>query len=305
MKRVNINILMIAALVAVSAMVVSCEDLFHDPPTIKVNLNGTNQYSIEVDVAQSVTMQVTWEATGGLDEIGLSRVPGSSEQGYPMKSGFESKTFHRSGNITVNSPSADGGTVTFSATLKAKKGDILDKNELITITFKKAGVDPPPPQGKPIHTWDNKSLGSFGPAGWGGSAGSSFVTSNGTIYTQNDARTNSASVDFIYYNDMGSHTISSPKSTPNDINSTLVNWGTRRGTKLQRLTSVTTSQFDSMTDDQLIVANVTSITSESVTSIATGHIIGFITDGGKRGMIKINSVGSPANHINITVKVQQ
>ena len=136
-----------------------------------------------------------------------------------------------------------------------------------------------------------------------GTAGSSFASFDGSVYLVTAARTNSARVDFIYYNQLGAHTLSSPNSTFHTALET--GWATKNKTKIQRLTTITAAQFDEIEKDALIVENVANITSEGVAQLAAGNILGFITDGGKRGLIKVNSVNSPANHINITVKVQK
>jgi hypothetical protein len=82
-------------------------------------------------------------------------------------------------------------------------------------------------------------------------------------------------------------------------------WGTKHTTKIKKLTTVTTSEFDAMTKDELIVEKVTgsTVSGESADNVQAGNIIGFITDAGKKGLIKVNSASS--SQITITVKVQK
>jgi len=143
MKKVSL--FMLAAIVAASSMLfVSCGgDEEFDLPTITVNLNGTDRLEISVPADEEVTMKVTWEASGELEEVILRVVNGSSV--VDLKSGFETKTLHRynqSGDLKIASPDpVNGGEILYNASLKAKKGDVLDLNRQIKITF--TAVAPP------------------------------------------------------------------------------------------------------------------------------------------------------------------
>ena len=88
------------------------------------------------------------------------------------------------------------------------------------------------------------------------------------------------------------------------------NWTTRNSTRFAT-TSLSSSDFDSMLDDMLIVENATGAAETKVNNLAVGNVVAFVTDadksgGAKMGLIKIVSVDSGASgSVTISVKVQQ
>jgi hypothetical protein len=118
------------------------------------------------------------------------------------------------------------------------------------------------------------------------------------VYNFGQAQSNSSNVDFVYA-DGGLH---SPFVAFNfDY---IDNWGSYNATQLKRLTNVSVSEFESMTNALLIEKVTTSsVTGGSVDNVTSGNIIGFITINGQKGLIKVNSVSYM--QIDITVKVQK
>ena len=291
----KVKIFMIAAFVAVCATFTGCEDVPWVSPTIKVLLNGTVQSSITVSADQEVVMDIEWQAGLGfkLKEVRLSIVDGSNVAGFPKTSGFTTKSLEKLEGHVVRSPSTQGGVVRFFTEVTTSgSGEPINREIVITFT----------PVASPINTYESVQLS----CGMINSTNICFATSNGQRYGSSPA--NTTLVDFVYFNDLGAHTLSSPNhaSQPGVLQGVVGSWTTKNTTKLQRLTNVTADQFDAITNDALIVQHVSAnMTSQSVTTLAANNIIGFVTDGGKRGFIKVNSVGAPANTINITVKVQR
>ena len=306
MKKVSV--FMIAACVAVGVAFVSCGEIEEiikpsNAPSIQISFTGYSGSTGNVTLPEDkneVEVVALIKAPGKINEISIKKSGGANITGYPKSGGFDSETEHTA-KWTVKREKTDGSreVISFDVTVTDMDKEPHTKSATVEITFEQ--VIPATEKGNDINVWSNKLLGSLEHSG---TAGSSFASIDGSVYLIADARTNSAKVDFIYYNFSGtSHTISSPNSTYHS--SMDVGWTTKNKTKLQRLTTITVAEFDAMVKDALIVEKVTSTTSESVANLAAGNIIGFITDGGKKGLIKVNSVNSPANHINITVKVQK
>jgi hypothetical protein len=66
--------------------------------------------------------------------------------------------------------------------------------------------------------------------------------------------------------------------------------------------------FDAITDDAVIVAQTASgVTATRITNLVAGKLIAFITEGGKKGILKVDLI-SPADKtgtMTLSVKVQQ
>jgi len=159
--------------------------------------------------------------------------------------------------------------------------------------------------------WPDKVLGSLAHVS---TAGSSCASIDGTVFSISDAKTNAEKIDFIYFNG-NSH----PKSlaAPNNasvgtLGSTNApsTWATKNATKLGLLSGVTASQFDGCDDDELITTHVTtaSVNADIVLNLIENQVVGFITAGGKKGLIKVISIDTSTeanNSIKISIKVQK
>jgi len=304
MKRVNLFIM--AAFIAASAMFVGCTSDPSDAPSIKVYFkvgSGAEAESTDLKVEafenETVTVKFEFSAPGGIKTIDIKQVGGTSiPGGYPKTSGFTNanlaiETF----TVTASAP----GKVEYIGEVTDKDKEPQSRNKKVEITF----LELPPLFGD-IKTWPNKSLGSLS---HDGTAGSSCASIDGSVYVIAEARTNAAKVDFIFWNGTSNpNSIAAPNNaTVKTLGAMSTAWSKYNNTKLKKLTTVTTAQFDDLEDDGLIEERVTTATVDTdiVSSLAQNDIIGFITENGKKGFIKVNSVGSPANHINITIKVQE
>lgn len=153
MKR--LSFFMIAAVVAVSSVFVSCsKDDEKEDPGIRVLLNGTTLTSIvDVDPGSVVAMEIEWTSNGGanLKEIDLQVKNGSRVDGFPLKSGlifgsgdFDTKIKHTY-KMDVSAPESiaeNGGTIVYYTTVEDNKGGL--RNLEISITFKKFQAPTPP-----------------------------------------------------------------------------------------------------------------------------------------------------------------
>jgi hypothetical protein len=158
----------------------------------------------------------------------------------------------------------------------------------------------------PINTFTMKILGSYN-----SSTGSSFASIDGSVYTLAEAFTHQASVDFLYW--WGAST-SATIGAPDDPNANLVftganglpNWTTKNATRFV-ITTLTVAEFNAITDGNVladIAAGATTLT--RIGQLVSDNVLGFKTQSGKYGLIKVNSINEgAAGDITIDVKVQQ
>ncbi|NOZ45690.1 MAG: hypothetical protein GXO79_02805 [Chlorobi bacterium] len=155
-----------------------------------------------------------------------------------------------------------------------------------------------------INTYTTVLLG----ADQNANAGSFYATATNTVYTVSEAMTNQDNVDFIYY--YGS-TNGSTVAAPNDAGVaqfnvySLANWTTKNATKF-KATSVSTSDFDAMTDDATIVTEADGASETSATQLSSGNVFAFVTTAGKKGLVKVGAITTGRDgDITLTVKVQE
>lgn len=168
----------------------------------------------------------------------------------------------------------------------------------------------------PINTWSDMTLYV---ASSGGNNNNNCASVDGTIfsYVAGTADANlQAKADFVYYYLGGNPTdagttgravMAAPSAVDNVINSGYADWTTKNATSFYEVT-VSTTEFDGMTDDELILANVTGTAANKVEGLAVGDVIGFETVGGKKGMFKVTALlpgWAISQYVTITIKVQQ
>ncbi|MDO1448830.1 hypothetical protein Q0590_21310 [Rhodocytophaga aerolata] len=150
---------------------------------------------------------------------------------------------------------------------------------------------------KLIYGQDNTTNGSF------------YTTeATGTVYKQADAKTNAAKVDFLYfYGATNLATLATPsdadaKTMYNNSTTGLQTWSKLNTTKFKELT-MTKAEFEASTFASIETA-ATGATATKINNLTANKVIGFITEGGKKGIIFVNSVtGTSAGNIDITVKI--
>lgn len=242
-----------------------------------VNLK-TLSLTQSVDGAAAAAIDISGSGSDGTNDLSLSD---------------NTKTFS-----TILSSSTNVGTkFTYVFTVTDKNGE--SNSVSVTITSKAAAGD--------INTYTAKLLGAQGNS----TEGSFFASSTGTVYTQTNAKANSSLVDFLYYygatnnasiaapDDSGAGTIYDNSSTG------LQTWSTRNATKFAS-TSMTTAQFDAVSDDAAIVSAASSASATAMTSLAADKVFAFKTAQNKSGLVKVGTINGTTNgDITITVKVQK
>jgi len=159
--------------------------------------------------------------------------------------------------------------------------------------------------GDPISSFTAVLLGAQG-----SSTGSFLDASEGDVYTQTDANTNSALIDLLYY--FGSSN-EATLTAPDDVT---VNGGTNNLTLATGLTTQNSTKFNSnpgvtaaefiAAENDAMIAGLTDITESKVTMLQEGDVISFETADGKKGLIHVESIATGSDgSITINVKIQE
>jgi hypothetical protein len=161
----------------------------------------------------------------------------------------------------------------------------------------------------PIFSYATKVLGAQSSA-----TGSSFASSNGTVYNLADAKTNSSLIDWVYFSGAVDHETLCAPSDPdaaavfnNAING-VGTWSTRNATLFKTVTDAIT--WDNVVNDSIIVLeNQSGVTNSKITdlnNLTLPAYLAFRTVTGKQGLIRITSIiPDITGSITIDVKVQQ
>jgi hypothetical protein len=226
--------------------------------------------------------------------VKVFKIVGSAENqlGSAITSFPDKTSYHLNQQIT---------DITENCKVKVTVDNGMENSRTLTINY-----TPPLPEFGDINEWPDLLLGSLSHSG---TEGASCASIDGSVYEIAEARTNSGKVDFVYWNGASNpNSIAAPSNTTlGQITAMQSGWTTKNETKLQRLTTITADEFDEMENDAEIdeLVTDTTVTEDIVTNLKVDDIIGFITAGGKKGLMKVNSVGTPANHVNISIKVQE
>lgn len=204
-----------------------------------------------------------------------------------------------SDTIKVTLPSAgltSGDDIIFTFEAIDKDGEDYAATKTVTIT-----LEEPASQYGNITSYTSKVLGSYN-----ATVGSSFASADGTVYSWSDATSNSSLIDWVYY--YGA-TNEATIAAPNDADANTVfdfsGWNTKNETKFGT-TSYTATEFDDMTNDELIVENSNSVSSTDASKLSVNEVIAFETVGGKKGLIKITNINTGSDgDITISVKMQE
>ncbi|MGB4655109.1 MAG: hypothetical protein ACOXZ9_01025 [Bacteroidales bacterium] len=164
-----------------------------------------------------------------------------------------------------------------------------------------------------IRVYENVVLGAQNSA-----VGSSFASSNGTVYTLADARANSALIDWIYFYDSNFEAcIAAPNDTDahnafGDYVNAPANWDTKNPTKFQFVELPEGTLWADITNDLTIVRLATDVEESKVAFLGVGKIIAFRTVAGKLGLLRVEEItqmGDPLSYqkgtITYSIKVQE
>ena len=155
-----------------------------------------------------------------------------------------------------------------------------------------------------INIWTSRILGAQGNA-----QGSSCASVDGKVYTQSAAAANIREIDFIYhYQNTGANNLAQLVSPA----AAVLDWLPANGkneTKFTAPLSISTGQYNSISETEGSDLIEEHVTVDSATEVRAGHLkagdyIGFITQGGKKGIIKVEAQsGTTAGTITIEIKV--
>lgn len=260
-----------------------------------------NETTVELNANQTYDISVTYSADQKLDKINVYKTVGATENTHiPSKiSGFNSNTEH----IQVYTLTAEAsGEVKYRFNLVDKDGQETSKT-LTLITKTTAGQ---------IESYDVVLLGSQN-----ATLGSFYSSSNNTVYKIADAKTNSSKVDFGYAVGaskgamIGAPDDDAMKAIFNGATSGIQTWSSKNQTTF-KATSLTSGQFDGISDDLMITANSPEgafTTGDSGNSraksseITAGKVVAFKTKEGKIGLFKVTEIND--DQVKLSVKVQK
>jgi hypothetical protein len=273
-------------------------------PTVTF-LNGVKDYTAkESDTAYTFVADI--EAAGEISSIKIFEV--ATDGGENQKESitkFDSDTKH-SVKYTVQLANLVTSKK-FKITVTDKKDVTTSAVFTITAYTKPAGA---------INSYTAKLLGAQY-----ASTGSFFAATTGTVYTANDAKTNYDLIDLVYYygGSTNNATIGSPKDTliQNAHNKTVgfTTW-TKYNETMFKSTTITSSEFDAITDDSKLTA-LSNFSDSHQNNLAKDRVFAFKTEKGKLGFVKIIAInrntsagGTDQNQfqfgsIEIAVKVQK
>jgi 5-hydroxyisourate hydrolase-like protein (transthyretin family) len=141
--------------------------------------------------------------------------------------------------------------------------------------------------------------------------GCAFASSDGFVYHLADAKINSDKVDWVYfYGVISFAAIAAPDDVTagtvyNDPVNGLQTWFVTNSTRFKKITTVV--DWDAITNDATILQlTEEGVTESKINNLTVGDIIGFKTEPGKFGLIRVDNItGTSAGTIEISVKVQQ
>jgi len=242
-------------------------------------------------------MKIDWKADGEIKEITLDEVNGSNVDGFPMTSGFTSKTTHN-----YVSPEFMTTDATQDVTIKynTKVTDKNDKstNREITITFtKKPSVTPPA-------EYDYTKTAELG-FNAHKTLGSSYSVSENKVYLLAAAKAASDKIDFIcYYGNSNKATVGAPadadsKTMFSDATNGIAKWTKANSTKFYVLPAGT----DGYKAGDWWDANIDKATTDlKAKQLGVGSVVIFQTEGGTKGAFVVDACGtSNTGSIKITL----
>lgn len=297
-KLKNFSYLMVAALIGFS----SCggDDEEETPaPTITINTNslGADQTKGNAETGDTVTINLTANATEEIAKLNATKTVGGSETnltGYPVTTNFNSKTSHTwNARYVVTEAS---GTVTLKFSVEDKKGKIASKTFTITVV------------NNDFNSYTSVLL--FAPLA--NNTSKTFLSlTTGTTYNFTEASSSPASVDLGYF--FGASALASFAS-PSDYLTTaydLSSWSTRNVTSFR----TTTANFATTSSGAALAAAYDGGTAATngtnppggdtrIYNLTDGQTVAFRTQGGKKGLINVVSRTGTAPNVTLTIAVK-
>jgi hypothetical protein len=298
MKTMNwvLSLLLLSAVFFTTSCTKDSEVPVDQPPTITLQVGADYTYqntTVTVNTPLKVGIRALENATSGANLTNFTFTRTFNGQTNTYDTTFNSSSYQVDWLISANS---QAGNETFIFTIKDKDGFTSNITIIITTT---------PITGE-INTWSMKLLGAQA-----STTGSSFASIDGTVYSLANAKANANKVDWLYYygaTDLA--TIAAPndanaKTVYNNATNGLQTWAQLNATTFKLITDAV--DFDAITDDAVIVAQTASgVIQTRIPQLLAGKMIAFITQSGKKGILKVESItGTSDGTMTISVKVQK
>ena len=294
----KLSFLFAILLIASATFFTSCsKDATTTPPTIMLNA-GPGYTASDVSVPVNTVLKIGVIAnstTGKLTNLKISQtISGMSTT--ILDSTFTAKDALNEDFTITASPVA--GVVKLTFRITADDSEYAEASLTITTTS------------APINTYtavllggqENPNLGSF------------YSTIDNAVMKLAAARSNSQTVDMVYYYGATNHASivavsdNQLQGVPSFVE--CASWPTQNETKFKLTTGV---DWSTITDESGILANATNLDVTHVNQLAVGDIVSFVTaatssNPGKNGMYKVmevNGTGGADRSITIEVKIQK
>jgi hypothetical protein len=294
----KLSFLFAILLMASATFFTSCsKDTTTTPPTIMLNA-GPGYTAADVSVPVNTVLKIGVIAnstTGKLTNLKISQtISGMSTT--ILDSTFTAKDALNEDFTITASPVA--GVVKLTFRITADDGEYAEASLTITTTS------------APINTYtavllggqENPNLGSF------------YSTIDNAVMKLAAARSNSQTVDMVYYYGATNHASivavsdNQLQGVPSFVE--CASWPTQNETKFKLTTGV---DWSTITDESGILANATDLTVTHINQLAVGDIVSFQTattssNPSKKGMYKVmevNGTGGADRSITIEVKIQK
>lgn len=300
----TIKLFFIALAVLSVGFFTSCEDdEVATGPTIEFIATGgfiTANTTVNVDS----TFAFKWIVTKGSADLESFTIRLANndltENGYP-KTDIDEDLYQAQQELTA------GPAAIYVYTFIATDKDGMTDSKTITITTVDAAGD--------INTYENVIIGSIS---YNTTDPTYYDAINNTLYSFDDVDADKSDFGYIY-GGTNEATLCSPKWTSIEaLGQGTGTWSDTKATSF-KTTTLTTAQFDAIATDADIITNATGAADEYVNHLQVGgvnediDVIAFITEEGKKGLIKIISFANGINAtypegsgtITISVKIQQ
>jgi hypothetical protein len=295
MKKINLLfVVLFATIISVSTSCKKKEDptgptLTVTADTTTVNPGDTVVFTYSVS-SNADLKTLTWSSTSDVLVDGVQEDGGSFE--------LEGTSDQNNEFTVVMKSTIEDVTFTFTAEDKDGAEYAAEKTVVITVEAEVADCGT-------ITTHEEFTLGSFDNA-----EASFFASIDGSRYTVSGAASNQSKIDFVYgYGATNHATIFAPSDATSGMASVseygITSWTTKNATKFKKVSaSYTWSTI--VKDCDIVSETATGVTESYIKDLANGDIVAFITVGGKKGFIKVNTIygTSSAGSIKLEVKVQ-
>jgi hypothetical protein len=279
MKKLNVFVL--ATLVAAGSVFTGCTEEETNPaPQITFANNVTEVTLAAGETSYQINADITTEV--GLKDVKLFKVTAGGED----QIGTAITSFDDRNNYALR---ASVSNITTETVVKVQATDRDNQSSSRNFTIKVTGG----PVGE-LQTWSGKILGAQK-----STTGSSFASSDGSVYNLAGAASNSAKIDFVYfYGATNKATLAAPADADAAAVYAIIGrpaeWPTRNATKIAKGSA---ADYDNAT-----VASLTalSIAGTKANDLKVNDVVVFETVAGKKGVLKVTGISTNADTGNLT-----